>query len=65
MTTINTIEDLVRLLDEHPHWAEALRVRLLTRELIELPEKFAQFVEQTNQRFEEIDQAALKGSTGL
>ena len=56
MTTINTIEDLVRLLDEHPHWAEALRVRLLTRELIELPEKFAQFVEQTNQRFEEIDQ---------
>ena len=55
MTTINTIEDLIRLLDENPQWVEALRVRLLTRELIELPEKFAQFVEQTNQRFEAIN----------
>ena len=23
MTTINTIEDLIRILDEHPHWLEA------------------------------------------
>ena len=41
MTTINTIEDLIQILDEHPRWLEALRARLLTRELIELPEKFA------------------------
>ena len=54
-TPINTIEDLVRILDEHPHWLEALRARLLTRELIELPEKFAAFVEATNRRFEQID----------
>ena len=32
MTTINTIEDLLRLLDENPEWVEALRARLLTRE---------------------------------
>ncbi len=38
MTTINTIEDLIRLLDENPEWAEALRARLLTRQLMELPE---------------------------
>jgi len=50
MPTINTIEDLIQILDEHPHWLEALRARLLTRELIELPEKFAAFVETTNQR---------------
>ena len=70
MTTINTIEDLIRLLDENPQWAEALRARLLTRELIELPEKFAQFAadatqqfaniaqqfEQMNQRFEQVQQ---------
>ena len=43
MTTINNIEDLIKLLDENPQWLEALRVRLLNRELIELPEKFAQF----------------------
>ena len=55
MTTINTIEDLLQVLDEHPHWLEALRARLLTRELIELPEKFAAFVETTNQRFDKVE----------
>ena len=56
MTTINTIEDLLKLLDENPQWVEALRARLLTRELIDLPEKFAKFVEETNRRFEELNQ---------
>ena len=55
MTTINTIEDLVHILDEHPHWLEALRARLLTRELIELPEKFAAFVETTNKRLDTLE----------
>ncbi len=44
MTTIDTIEDLLQVLDENPAWVEALRARLLTRELVELPEKFASFV---------------------
>ena len=61
MATINTIEDLIQLLDDHPHWVEALRVRLLTRELIELPEKFAQFVEATNQRFDRIEERLDRG----
>ena len=55
MATINTIEDLIQLLDDNPHWVEALRTRLLTRELIELPEKFANFVEVANQRFDRIE----------
>ncbi len=55
MTTINTIEDLIRLLDENPEWLEALRARLLTRELLELPEKFDQFVNATNKRFDAHD----------
>ena len=55
MTTINTIEDLIHVLDEHPHWLEALRARLLTRELIELPEKFAAFVETTNKRLDTLE----------
>ena len=63
MNTIHTIEDLIQLLDENPRWAEAMRARLLTRELIELPEKFTQFVgemnsfvEATNRRFESLEQ---------
>ena len=49
---IATVEDLVRVLDEHPQWLEALRARLLTRELLELPQKFAAFVAATERRFE-------------
>ena len=62
MTTINTIEDLIRLLDENPEWAEALRFRLLTRELIELPQTFAKFAAVTNERLTrlETDVAELK-----
>ena len=52
MTTINNIEDLIRVLGDNPEWAEALRLRLLTRELIELPEVFSQFVTQNGQVFE-------------
>ncbi len=48
MHAIDTIEDLIQVLDEKPEWAEALRVRLLSSELIELPEKFTQFVAEMN-----------------
>ena len=54
-TTITTIEDLVRLLDAKPEWLEALRARLLTRELLELPQQLAEFAATTNRRFEEMD----------
>ena len=53
MNTIHTIEDLIQLLDEKPEWADAMRARLLSRELIELPERFTQFVAELN-RFTEV-----------
>ena len=56
MDTINTIDDFLQVLDENPKWVEALRARLLSRQLIELPEKFAQFVETTDKRFEMLEQ---------
>ncbi len=36
--TVRDFESLVRLLDRHPEWLEALRQRLLTRELVRAPE---------------------------
>ena len=55
MTTINTIEDLVRILDERPEWTDALRTRLLSRELLNLPQTLAEFAEQTNRRLAALE----------
>ena len=45
-SNINDIEDLMRILDENPQWVEALRARLLTRELLELPQVVAEIAER-------------------
>ena len=61
-TAINTIEDLVRIMDDHPEWVEAMRVRLLSREVLELPRTVATLVEtvesfaaSTNKRLDNIE----------
>ena len=51
MTTINTIEDLVQVLDDNPRWLEAIRARLLTREVLEMPQTLASLTERMD-RFE-------------
>ena len=53
MATFNTVEELIQILDENPHWLEALRARLLTRELLELPQRHAEFVVLSEQRHRE------------
>ena len=53
---IDTIEDLVRVLDEHPEWRDALRSRLLSRELLEMPAQLASFIAATREQFAVIDQ---------
>ena len=45
MVVVNTTEDFIRAMDENPAWLEAVRSRVLTRELIELPARFAEHVE--------------------
>ena len=46
MTTINTIEDLARILKEQPTWAEALRALILSEDLLNLPARFDKFIEE-------------------
>ena len=41
-TAVADIADLVKILREQPEWAETLRSVLLSKELLELPEKLAQ-----------------------
>ena len=40
MVIIHTAEDIIRAMDENPEWLEAVRARILTRELLELPRRF-------------------------
>lgn len=57
MTTINSIEDLIRLLDENPEWLEAVRARILTRELLDMPQTLANFAQKTEDRFDAMDKS--------
>ena len=71
MTTINNIGDLVRILKEQPEWADTIRSILLTEELLNLPARFAEFVQLTqesnriiNERLTQIDTRVDRLETG-
>ena len=51
MTSINDIADFVRIIREQPEWADTIRGILLGQELLELPERFASFVDLTSENF--------------
>ena len=55
MATINSMQDLTRLLREHPEWRDELRRELLTDELLELPQRFAEYTASTDARLGDID----------
>ena len=52
---IDSLQDLIRALDEHPEWVDELRARLLPRELLELPRILADFIAATEKRFEAVE----------
>ena len=54
MTTINTMHDLHRILVEHPEWRSELRQVLLTDELLALPQRFAEYAENTDRKFDAL-----------
>ena len=63
MTTVNDFTDILRIIREQPEWGEALRSALLSKEVLEMPQKLAElratvteFAETANKRF-----AALEG----
>ena len=55
MTTINSIDDLLRLLDENEEFLTAVRHKILTEELMKLPVRFDEFKEGTNETLERIE----------
>ena len=55
MTTINTLEDLLRAARGNQEFREAFRREILTEELLELPERFAEYTKVTDSRLDNID----------
>lgn len=55
MATINTIADLLQTLDEHPHWLEAVRERLLTEDIREAPRRLDAVDQRLNALIAKID----------
>ena len=56
MTSVNDISDFARIIREQPEWADAIRSLLLGKELLELPERFAKFVQLTTENFQLVHQ---------
>lgn len=54
--TINTIEDLARILREQPTWAEALRSLVLSEDLLDLPARFDRFVQEMGELRETLQE---------
>ena len=56
MTSINDISDLIRVLQEHPEWRQALRGIILDEDLTRLPQQVDERFDQMDQRFDQMDQ---------
>ncbi|MDL1957449.1 MAG: hypothetical protein LWW95_10485 [Candidatus Desulfofervidus auxilii] len=50
-----TFADIIRALKEHPEWLEELRKIILTTELIELPKKFEELLENVKKLDKKVD----------
>lgn len=65
MTMSNIVERFMEELDANPALLEAVRARLLTRELLELPERYEQFTEMTKLRLEALESAQVEANQRL
>ncbi len=54
MDEINDIHDLVRILREHPDWADVIRGILLSKDMLNLPLLFAELTEQVTENSRQI-----------
>ena len=56
LNEIRTVESLMQTLDDNPSLLEALRTRVLTRELLELPANHAKLTARVDRLTERVDQ---------
>ena len=54
MTAINDISDLIRVLQEHPEWRQALRDIILDERLARLPQQMDQRLDQVYTQIQQL-----------
>ena len=54
MTEINDISDLIRVLQEHPEWRQALRDIILDERLARLPQQMDQRLDQVYTQIQQL-----------
>ena len=64
MTTVNDFVDILRIIREQPEWGEALRSALLSKEVLELPQRLAEFSEAANRKFDRLEGDAVELKEG-
>lgn len=55
-TLVNSMEDIIRILEEQPVWADRMRSIILGKELLALPSQFLAFMKRTDQSIETLMQ---------
>ena len=55
-TLVNSMEDIIRILEEQPAWADRMRSIILGKELLKLPPQFLAFMKKTDQAIETLMQ---------
>ena len=65
MTTISTTDDLLRAARENAEFREAFRREILTEELLELPQRFAEYAAATDARLDRIEAIVAENSKGI
>ena len=57
MPTIETTAELLRLLDENEEFLNAVRNKILTKELLELPQRFAEYAGETDRKIDALNES--------
>ncbi len=65
MTTINDINDFIRILRENPEWKRAVQAEIAGEELLSVPQQLAAFIESTNENFRLSNEKTAKLETTL
>ena len=64
-TTVNDINDIVRILQERPDWLQVLRGIIVGEELLSLPKQLAEFVAATNENFRLVNERLARLETDV